>query len=161
MQGCKWDCVQLSLSPFHFDPVLSQLLSLTVAALRPLLWQPSTFPFSQIRQIFRFSLQKALTDSLSPAKLSSFRQLWLASSLILSASDAHFHHSLNVSTVHGLLVSMQFCMLVAVAARDIGNSWAAGTHSLLAMLTPLIYSVWFYLPLPCQSTSISGLFVLW
>ncbi|KAF2982850.1 hypothetical protein EK904_005785 [Melospiza melodia maxima] len=33
----------------------------------------------------------------------------------------------------------RFCVLVAVATRDIVNSWAAGTHSLLAMLTPLIY----------------------
>lgn len=48
-----------------------------------------------------------------------------------------------------------------VATRDIDNCWAAGTHSLLAMLTPLIYIVWFYLPLSCQYTSISCLFVLW
>lgn len=61
--------------------------------------------------------------------------------------------------MHDLLVSMQFCMLVAVAVRDIDNSWAAGTHNLLAILTPA-YIVWFYLPLSCQYTPISCLFVL-
>lgn len=61
--------------------------------------------------------------------------------------------------MHDLLVSMQFCMLVAVAVRDIDNSWAAGTHNLLAILTST-YIVWFYLPLSCQYTPISCLFVL-
>lgn len=61
--------------------------------------------------------------------------------------------------MHDLLVSMQFCMLVAVAVRHIDNSWAAGTHNLLAILTPA-YIVWFYLSLSCQYTPISCLFVL-
>lgn len=60
--------------------------------------------------------------------------------------------------MHDLLVSMQFCMLVAV--RDIDSSWAAGTHNLLAILTPPTYIVWFYLPLSYQYTSIFCLLVL-
>jgi len=92
------------------------------------------------------------------AYLLSFRQHWLASSPILSGSDAHFHHSRNtVSNMHDLLVFMQFLMLEAMATRDIGNSWATGTQSLPAVLSALSYC---YLLLSHQYASIYCLPIL-
>lgn len=96
LQVCQCSYVQLSLSPFHLDPVPSQPIPLTVIAMHPLLWPP---PFSIKSDIYCWSpLPRALMDYLSPAYLSSFRQHWLARSHVLSASDAHFHHSLETAS---------------------------------------------------------------
>lgn len=42
--------------------------------------------------------------------------------------------------MHDLLVFVQFLMLVAEATKDIDNSWAAGTRSLLTYIVLLLPS---------------------
>lgn len=121
--GCKCASVAMSSSAWA-------LFILILSSPGPLLWlllpciSFSDSPFSVKSGTYCWSsLPRTLMGYLSPAYLSSFREHWLASSHILSASGAHFHHSRNtVSNMHDWLVFMQFLVLVAVATRDIDNS---------------------------------------
>lgn len=122
--GCKCASAVMSSSVWA-------LFILILSSPSPLLWLLLPYvpffahpPFSVKSDIYCWSsLPRALMDYLSPAYPSSFRQHWLASSHILSASDAHFHQLLNtVSNMHDLLIFMQLLMLVAVATRDVDNS---------------------------------------
>lgn len=151
-RGCRQDAsvsmwlysllATLWLHPTQFEPFLSwpcpsSLLWLLLTCV-PFCYSP--FPFNSGTSCWS-SCPRALTGYLSPTYLSSYRQLWCSSSHTLSASVAHFHCSLNTtSNMHDLLVFMQFLMLVAEATKDIDNSWAVGTRSLLTYIVLLLPS---------------------